>query len=629
MKASFRIIRSVASLAAAAALIAGAILMPACSSPAGGPGESGTTGVPSVTEAAPAGVVLIENGRSSVRIVVPDTTGRVKTEEDEMNSAAAVALKKALEAFISDGDQPMGSDWVLNGTHDPEALEILIGKTEYEEGRDDMEKVSSGGYMVRIYGRKIVVFARSGDAYTEAVRKFGALLSEHANDTGSGITVEIPPEELDFSGRSSDIIAAVPSPADVVYSTVYNSGEGCRELIYLNASPEKYRNYVALLKESGFTFYASHEIKRNCFSTLYSAEVTVTVWYYGNERQLRIIVEPFSQATLIGTEADNVFTRVTTPALTMLGVSYTNSYGDTMEHGMCFLIRLSDGRFIVIDGGFNRAEHANSLIGAIKDQAAEYTTDGKYTIAAWIVTHSHEDHNALLNGRYKDIMKAGITVERVILNFLDKDEMKRCIEEWPINWSTGETDTWAGTYRAITGLGADQVVAHVGQVFWFADLKIEVLYTLECIAPEAADAMSSTSRIMKMTFTDPATGQQMVYMSLGDATGKALNHLTKMYGDYLKTDVLQLAHHGMVTFGWVEGTIAAYKAMAPTVLLWPVGEGDYPKLLDKSYNRRAYDPAYNPNIKEVYVGGPVGRMTMLLMPYTLGTAKVIQPSERK
>ncbi len=610
-------------ISAAMLLLLAAALLTGCT--AGGENGNGTLTQTDSSETASAesdSLKLIESGLSQVKIIVPDTTGRAKTGADEANASAAISIRNALALLTSDGKQPMGSDWTISGEHDPDAVEILVGRTEYEEGREDIEKVGLGSYMVRAYGKKIVVFSHTESGYTEAVRKFSYLFLKYLDESEIGNSLEIPAAEIDFSGSADSGLSALPFPDGTSFSSLYNSGEGCRVAIFTGATGEQYESYLEKLQSSGYTFYVSNSVKGQRFSTLYNGSVTLNLWLNEAARELKVIIEPFSGNTLIGKESDNVFTRVTTPLLTMIGVSFTNEYGDTMDHGMCFLIRLSDGRFIIIDGGFNRDEHARSLISAIKDQASGYASNGEYTVAAWIVTHSHEDHNGLINGQYQKILDAGIKVEKVMLNFLDKDEMKRCIDEWSINWDAQETSTWAGTYRAVSGLGATQVVPHVGQVFWFADLKIEVLYTLECIAPDAADAMNSTSLIMKMTFSDPSSGRQTTYMSTGDATGKALFQLSSMYGDYLKTDVLQLAHHGMVTFGWTEGTIAAYRLMSPSVLLWPVGEGDYPNLVNKEYNRQAWDPEYNPNIREVYVAGHVGNRTTLEMPYHAGTAVV-------
>ena len=578
--------------------------------------STGTETVPSA--ALP--LTLIENGLSRVKIIVPDTTGTTKTESDKLNASAANSIKRALASLTSDGKQAMGSDWTMTGEHDPEAVEILIGRTEYDEGRQDINETGLGSYLVRSYGKKIVIFAHTAAGYEEAIKKFSYLFVTFLKENPSGNTLEIPAEEIDFSGSVDEELSALPYPDGASFSTLYNSGEECRIAIFTGATESCYEQYLEKLTASGYKSYVSNSVKTHRFATLYNDKVTLNLWLSAATKDLKVIIEPFSPATLIGTENDNVFTRVTTPSLTMIGVGFTNEYGETMDNGMCFLIRLSDGRFIVIDGGFNRDEHAQSLISAIKDQAKDYVRNGEYTIAAWIVTHSHEDHNGLINGQCRKIMNAGIKVEKVMLNFLDRDEMKRCIDEWSINWDAEETNTWAGTYRAITEFGAERVVPHIGQVFWFADLKIEVLYTLECIAPAAADAMNSTSLIMKMTFSNPADGTQTTYMSTGDATGKAFFQLSNMYGDYLKVDVLQLAHHGMVTFGWEEGTISAYRLIAPSILLWPVGEGDYPNLKNKSYNRQAWDPELNPNIKEVYIAGHIGNRVTLDMPYKAGSA---------
>ena len=130
-----------------------------------------------------------------------------------------------------------------------------------------------------------------------------------------------------------------------------------------------------------------------------------------------------------------------------------------------------------------------------------------------------------------------------------------------------------------------------------------------------------------MTFTDPKTGKQTVYMSTGDATGPAFKFCNLAYGDYLKADIVQVAHHGYTTWGTTEGTIAAYTRMAPATLLWPQGSGAYPSYRTKNYNVVLYNET-NPNWKETYVAGEEGRLVIVPLPYTVGTCNV-EPTEKK
>ena len=53
-------------------------------------------------------------------------------------------------------------------------------------------------------------------------------------------------------------------------------------------------------------------------------------------------------------------------------------------------------------------------------------------------------------------------------------------------------------------------------------------------------------------------------MVFGDTTKYVSNAIiTPAYGNYIKSDILQLAHHGNG-----EGTLATYKAVDPDICLW-------------------------------------------------------------
>ena len=60
------------------------------------------------------------------------------------------------------------------------------------------------------------------------------------------------------------------------------------------------------------------------------------------------------------------------------------------------LIRLTDRRFVIVDGGFNRSDSASLLLKAMKEQSTGYLCREKITVAAWIITHAHGDHSGVL-----------------------------------------------------------------------------------------------------------------------------------------------------------------------------------------------------------------------------------------
>ena len=166
---------------------------------------------------------------------------------------------------------------------------------------------------------------------------------------------------------------------------------------------------------------------------------------------------------------------------------------------------------------------------------------------------------------------------------------------------------------------------HSGQVFYIANAKIEVLYTHETLFPEVTEATNTTSLVMKMTFTESESGKQTTFLSTGDATSKAFKCVYSNFSDYIDCDILSMAHHGGTTGATgvlaepAKNTIAAYKAVSPTLALWPFGPN-----VDRAYkSQKDVDDALFAldSLKEVYIAGNLGDVTIVPLPYTVGNVE--------
>jgi hypothetical protein len=108
-------------------------------------------------------------------------------------------------------------------------------------------------------------------------------------------------------------------------------------------------------------------------------------------------------------------------------------------------------------------------------------------------------------------------------------------------------------------------------------------------------------------------------MVTGDGTGYTMEIIADTFGKALKSDVVQLAHHGSITSGNSGGTSAAYKLMSPSVLFWPIGNDHYKTCKEYTFNHVLLE-GNNPNFAELYVAGWQGNKVTITLPYTLGTA---------
>ena len=556
------------------------------------------------TEApAPANVDIVVDGKCMYDLI-----------RDEDADTAALVVSQARSVLkqiksLTGATAKLNTDWVKRGeTLDSQKYEILFGVTDHPETREVMNSIGYGDWAIRVIGNKIVIFGFSDTSMANAVGRFNAVIARNVSEDGKSLSVPI--EELNCQESRDAQLNALPLYEEGTFYSYYKPGNNVDEIIVNNTNPDHYRAYLKKLEENGFTCYTTHQITDNLFATYTNEKYTVTVGYYDYETAARILIEPLAPA--VGLKEDNVYTPVTTSQITMLGMEYKNNDGSYTSNGLSVLIRLTDGRFLVVDGGFNREKHASELMRHLKEQSAGYAKSTKdITIAAWIITHPHGDHDGMIYGKYNNFR--GITVERFLVNFLSESELTKADNSDKVgaNWNTSEGFEYQKVLTAAAALDAEVHQVHVGQVFYFADLKMEVLYTIESFGPKVCNALNTTSVVMRMEF-----GGETVYLSTGDATGNGMEICTKMYGDYLHSDIVQVCHHGYGTWGNDGGMIKAYQTINAPTVLWPQGLQAYPNYKTLAYNSVVFEV---PNYKEVYVSGAEGDSIILPIPYTVGS----------
>ena len=559
---------------------------------------------------------LVINGKTNIKII-----RHADLENYDPQVEAAVNIRKQI-MNATGADVRVEDDWIQSGAdHNHDTVEILVGNTNYSETAEAKKDLRYGDYLLTVVGSKIVVLGYTDSALNSASNALirlikAAIITDEATGTKS---LSLKKSEVYSTGVKNSTISAMPVYDGGTLSAYYDCGVG-DELIFGDATLDTYNAYVQKLIDAGYKKHTSNIMNGNVFTTLFNSSHTVNVGFYAYYKEVRAVIEPYTTQSLTALESENVTDTVTTGQITMIGLEYVKADGTNVNNGLSILIRLTDGRFIVVDGGFtNNQNHADLMLAQMKAQSADYADKtGGIKVAAWIVTHSHGDHNGMINSKYNTLKNNGVKVEKFIVNFLSDAELVKCRAAYSANWSATEGNSWTATVEACSAFGADLVNARVGQVYYMANVKMEVLYTVDSLGPRVCNALNATSIVIKMTFTDPVTKKETVYMSTGDATGAGFRICADMFGPYLKSDLVQVAHHGATPWGNETGTIAAYRAMAPTGLVWPMGSKAYPNYKNKSYNVVLWN-ASNPNYKETYVAGVEGNITVIPLPYVPGT----------
>ncbi len=215
--------------------------------------------------------------------------------------------------------------------------------------------------------------------------------------------------------------------------------------------------------------------------------------------------------------------------------------------GMSYVLQLSDGKFIVIDGGYDTKQDAASIYKVLtENKPADHEQP---IIAAWFITHLHIDHIGALRN-FTNQYKNKVKVEGFYYNF----PYVTAGDIYPTNNVAWEDlmASWEGAtlYRKL----------HSGMQFAFAGTKVTVLCTFEDVYPLNFNSGNDTSTVFKIEIA----GQKIVF--LGDAEFGESDRMMYLSGDTLKADIMQYAHHGYEN--QCRGNL--YQKIDPSVVLWPM-----------------------------------------------------------
>lgn len=568
----------------------------------------------------PSSFDIITAGQTEVKIIRPQNLS-----SENLYVSAAIALRNEIEDATGIR-LTMGDDFKkASDSYDDSTVEIIVGSTQHAQVAEATKDLGYGNYAVRAVGNKIVLFGYTEQAINYAVRDFVDLVSAAKKTENGSVSVSISAEELNIVDTAGALkpLNAVPVFKGTEFVATSTSDEECDQIILDGVTLDSYNSYLSELEALGYKKYTDNDLSGSIFTTLYSDEYTLNVGYYKPYDECRIIIEPFEEKTLIGLESDNKRPTVTTSQITMFGCEFKESSGAYKGNGLSLLYRLSDGSFVIVDGGHdtNSSYWSTNLISAITEQAKEYASGKDIRIAAWFISHAHGDHMGMLKKEAAQFARK-FTVERVVANLMSDEEIERSLgSSYKSNFGGGEANTTEQVRKAARTLGADLIQCHPGQKFYFGDTVFEILYTSEMFAPSIVNALNTSSILVRSTTTD-ASGKSTSAMIMGDVTGPAMAICNKLYGSDLKCDIVQVAHHGYQTWGNDSAIISSYKLMSADIVLWPMGAHAYETHKEKAYNKVLWDGTIT-NLKGVYVAGWNGTIHTVPLPWNGDTASIV------
>ncbi len=205
-----------------------------------------------------------------------------------------------------------------------------------------------------------------------------------------------------------------------------------------------------------------------------------------------------------------------------------------------FVITTEGGKVIVIDGGWT--EDADILVPYLQKVTGQEVPH----IDAWFLTHPHYDHVdaflEIVNNR-----RDAVDFDRVYYNFPsvkfmaqgDKDAVK----------------TSSLFYEALPRFADKICIVSGSDTYEFGDVSFDILYTAD--SEFVHNVCNNSGLVMRMRLA----GKKVLF--LADCGEEAGDKLLRMYGDELKSDICQMAHHGQ------NGCKRdLYETVRPDVCIW-------------------------------------------------------------
>ena len=504
-------------------------------------------------------ITLFKNGNYVAKIIRADNAS---STDMTLYSRIRAAFKAKTGKTVSNA-----TDFVAQGEKLDDSAAILVGETAYEESKSVYESLEEGTAVAKIINNKYVVAYKNNESLQKLLT---ALEAKIASASAEEIVID---SSWELKAESVKLVESVKLPDynGKPLGTAIDIGQASELYIIDNTTLLEYNAYLKDLEGLGFKTYTSNTIGNNQFKTYITDTQIVNVMFLANANQVRVTQDSRDAIELPALKATNIYTKTSTPSFTMMGISDSGYPG-----GMSFIYKLSDGTFFIIDGGIckNRGVNDNESnecsgepsVHRLYKTLRELADDpDKIVISGWLITHIHNDHaGSFIDLADETAYLKNITIKQVIYSQPSDDDMSYN--------KGGRRNNWMP--NALSKMKIEKTVkAHPGQVFYYADLTLTIIGTHDLVKPKSLNSHNNASIVSFVEFG----GKKALY--LADAEGDANAQLKALYGENLKADIVQVAHHG---YNNTNANIV-YPYVNPTIVLWPIQTADY-KSGDNVYN---------------------------------------------
>lgn len=521
--------------------------------------------------------------------------------------------------------------------------EVLVGLVDREETDAFIASMDVDNYGVCVKNGKILVTALNDTLQENAFKAFGDMLKDSVckiEEEGKEKNCIFLPADFtrvytDTSRKS--LVTEFPRPEGVQLSGTIDVHDNAMEYYYTGCSlnADTYTAYCKKLEAAGYTLYSGSEAEDSIFRIYNNPTDKISLYVAYNafkhakvqtvtahDPTIRIVASKLSATKQLDASylSRGSYQKIQNSSITAVKLSYTYPTAAEQEAGApkifgnLYIVTLEDGSFVVLDGGASTTADAQRIYNVLLElyrvghNGLDPTANDPIRIAAWYLSHGHGDHYGSMVTFMKTYCKKYntyyTTVDYLIANFASDEEhynsesgnavtqYNRTVRDKLTEYSSWMSD--APGEKA----GFDYIKVHTGQRFWFANVEFEVMYTHEDLYPEQIHIYNNTSTVIRMNMYHTENGavspeSETSILWTGDAQTAASQWLRATYGEYLQSDMVQVAHHGGNGCEW-----EFYQLVSPTCVWWPSGMQSYRNNFHKSNASSAYRiVSYNINYK--------------------------------
>ncbi len=232
-----------------------------------------------------------------------------------------------------------------------------------------------------------------------------------------------------------------------------------------------------------------------------------------------------------------------------------------------YVIKTENDKLIVIDGGVDGEGKDRPAYMPAALRAIAGVGEGDYfEVEAWFLSHAHKDHMYELSKMLSEYSAdSNYKINNIYLDFptfgsdeypADNADMEISQIRENLNKYGEVIGAGANYYDQINGAFINADAVSKGLSLEIDGVRIDVLQTWD--KADGTSNLNDTSIVLHMTI-----GEQKV-LFLNDLGAIGGRRLLATYGDALKSDIVQMAHHGQ---GGVNKDV--YNAIDAQVHLWP------------------------------------------------------------